>query len=152
MRLRGIVHVLLPRTSRTLLYGAFLSKWRFWQHGRRPEVKLTFFTNHSLDPVFWRYSCRTCCQKRHLLKLTLLARFTARVLQRPDSFTVVPIDVILQPHTQGFLLPRLDGQQKRPWLRLVCFATWLVNDFECNYSIYVGIIIILVEREWVTNL
>jgi hypothetical protein len=23
-----------------------LSKWRFWQHGRRPEVKLTFFTNH----------------------------------------------------------------------------------------------------------
>jgi hypothetical protein len=46
------------------------------------------------------------------------------------------------------LLPRLDGQLKRPWLRLVCFATWLVNDFECNYSIYVGIIIILVEREW----
>ena len=28
------------------------------------------------------------------------------------------------------------------------FATWLVNDFECNYSIYVEIIIILVEREW----
>jgi hypothetical protein len=24
----------------------------------------------------------------------------------------------------------------------------LVNDFECNYSIYVGIIIILVKREW----
>jgi hypothetical protein len=28
-----------------------------------------------------------------------------------------------QPRTQGFLLPRLDGQLKRPWLRLVCFAT-----------------------------
>jgi hypothetical protein len=27
-----------------------LSKWRFWQHGRRPEVKLTFFTNHSPWP------------------------------------------------------------------------------------------------------
>ena len=24
-----------------------------------------------------------------------------------------------QPRTQGFLLPRLDGQRKRPWLRLV---------------------------------
>ena len=48
----------------------------------------------------------------------------------------------------GFLLSRLDGQRKRPWSRLVCFTTLLVNDFECNYSIYVGIIIILVEREW----
>jgi hypothetical protein len=28
-----------------------------------------------------------------------------------------------QPRTQVFLLPRLDGQRKRPWLRLVCFAT-----------------------------
>ena len=28
-----------------------------------------------------------------------------------------------QPRTQGFLLPRLDGQRKRPWHRLVCFAT-----------------------------
>ena len=24
----------------------------------------------------------------------------------------------------------------------------MVNDFECNYSIYAGIIIIFVEREW----
>jgi hypothetical protein len=29
----------------------------------------------------------------------------------------------IQPRTQGFLLPRLVGQRKRPWLRLVCFAT-----------------------------
>jgi hypothetical protein len=28
-----------------------------------------------------------------------------------------------QPRIHGFLLPRLDGQRKRPWLRLVCFAT-----------------------------
>ena len=54
----------------------------------------------------------------------------------------------VQHRTQGFLLPRLEGQRKRPWLRLVCFATWLVNDFEWNYSIYVRIIIIMVEREW----
>jgi hypothetical protein len=53
-----------------------------------------------------------------------------------------------QPRTQGFLLPRLDGQRKRPCLRLVCLATLLVNDFECNYSIYVEIIIIFVERKW----
>jgi hypothetical protein len=29
----------------------------------------------------------------------------------------------LQPRTQDFLLPRLDGQRKRLWLRLFCFAT-----------------------------
>jgi hypothetical protein len=32
-------------------------------------------------------------------------------------------ELVKQPRTQGFLLPRLDGQRKRPWLRLVCFAT-----------------------------
>jgi hypothetical protein len=40
--------------------------------------------------------------------------------------------IYVQSRTQGFfLLPRLDGQRKRPWLRLVCF----------NYYS-------LVEREW----
>jgi hypothetical protein len=33
------------------------------------------------------------------------------------------VESLLQPRTQGFLLPRLDGQRKKPWLRLVCFAT-----------------------------
>jgi hypothetical protein len=47
------------------------------------------------------------------------------------------------------LLPRLDGQRKRPWHRLVCFATWLVNHFELIIIQYTGeIIIILAKREW----
>ena len=39
-----------------------------------------------------------------------------------------------QSRTQGFLLPQLDGQRKRPWHRLVCFVNWLVNEFECKNS------------------
>jgi hypothetical protein len=47
-----------------------LSKLRFWQHGRRPEVKLTFFTNHSPWPSLLTLLMPFVLSKRHLLKLT----------------------------------------------------------------------------------
>jgi hypothetical protein len=84
--------------------------------------------------------------KKHLIRLISAIHLFKKIwimIYDPEWMYIT-----CQPRTQGFLLPRLDGQRKRPWLRLVCFGTWLVNDSECNYSIYVGIIIILVKREW----